>query len=123
VGWRVRGVRGATTVAENTFKAVEQAVLDLMAAIEAANDIDPKEIVSATFSVTPDISAVFPAQIARSRSHWEHVPLLDVQQMHTKDGLKSCIRVLLHINTPLEQSEIKHIYLNEARHLRPDITQ
>lgn len=121
MGWRVRGVRGATTVEENSFKAIELAVLEMMAAIEAANQIDPKEIVSVTFSVTSDIDVVFPAQVARSRSHWQHVPLLDVQQMYVKDGMKRCIRVLLHINTTLEQAEIKHVYLNRARHLRPDI--
>jgi len=121
VGWRVRGVRGATTVEENTIEAVRVAVLELMAAIEAGNNIDPREIVSVTFSVTSDIDVIFPAQIARSRSQWEYVPLLDVQQMYVKSGIPKCIRVLMHINTTLEQDEIRHIYLNRAKNLRPDI--
>ncbi|MEI6063209.1 MAG: chorismate mutase [Pseudanabaena sp. ELA748] len=119
--WRVRGVRGATTVESNTYEALEIAVLELMEAIEAQNDIDPREIVSATFSVTADINVVFPAKIARSRSQWEHVPLLDVQQMHVEGSLARCIRVLIHVNTPLQQHQIKHIYLNGARNLRPDL--
>jgi chorismate mutase len=121
VGWRVRGVRGATTVEANTIASVQQAVLELMAAIEAHNQLDPHEIVSATFSVTPDIDVVFPAKIARSRPHWEHVPLIDVQQMDVKGGLPLCIRVLLHINTTQAQDEIQHVYLNGARNLRPDL--
>jgi chorismate mutase len=121
VGWRVRGVRGATTVEANTYAALERAVLELMEEIEAQNDIDPREIVSATFSVTTDIDVVFPAKIARSRSHWEHVPLLDVQQMHVEGSLERCIRVLIHVNTLLEQHQIKHVYLNGARDLRPDL--
>ncbi len=121
MGWRVRGVRGATTVAENSVPAIEEAVLELMVAIEASNKIDPKDIVSATFSVTPDIDVIFPAKVARSRPNWEYVPLLDVQQMHVKDGLQRCIRVLLHINTTLEQEAIQHVYLNGARNLRPDL--
>jgi len=121
VGWRVRGVRGATTVETNTYAALERAVLELMEEIEAQNDIDPREIVSATFSATTDIDVVFPAKIARSRSHWEHVPLLDVQQMHVEGSLERCIRVLIHVNTPLEQHQIKHVYLNGARDLRPDL--
>jgi chorismate mutase len=121
VGWRVRGVRGATTVEANTYAALERAVLELMEEIEAQNDIDPREIVSATFSATTDIDVVFPAKIARSRSHWEHVPLLDVQQMHVEGSLERCIRVLIHVNTPLEQHQIKHVYLNGARDLRPDL--
>lgn len=121
MGWRVRGVRGATTVEANTYEALERAVLELMEEIEAQNDIDPREIVSATFSATTDIDVVFPAKIARSRSQWEHVPLLDVQQMYVKGSLERCIRVLIHVNTPLEQHEIKHVYLNGARNLRPDL--
>jgi len=121
VGWRVRGVRGATTVETNTYAALERAVLELMEEIEAQNDIDPREIVSATFSATTDIDVVFPAKIARSRSHWEHVPLLDVQQMYVEGSLERCIRVLIHVNTPLEQHQIKHVYLNGARDLRPDL--
>ncbi len=121
MGWRVRGVRGATTVEANTYAALERAVLELMEEIEAQNDIDPSEIVSATFSATTDTDVVFPAKIARSRSHWEHVPLLDVQQMYVEGSLERCIRVLIHVNTPLEQHQIKHIYLNGARDLRPDL--
>jgi len=121
VGWRVRGVRGATTVEANTYSALERAVIELMEEIEAQNAIDPREIVSATFSATTDIDVVFPAKIARSRSHWENVPLLDVQQMYVKGSLERCIRVLIHVNTPLEQHQIKHIYLNGARDLRPDL--
>ncbi|HBC40820.1 MAG TPA: chorismate mutase [Pseudanabaena sp.] len=121
MGWRVRGVRGATTVEANTYAALERAVLELMEEIEAQNDIDPREIVSATFSATTDIDVVFPAKIARSRLHWEHVPLLDVQQMYVEGSLERCIRVLIHVNTPLEQHQIKHVYLNGARDLRPDL--
>ena len=120
MGWRVRGIRGATTVEANTYSALERAVIELMEEIESQNDIDPREIVSATFSATTDIDVVFPAKIARSRSQWEHVPLLDVQQMYVKGSLERCIRVLIHVNTPLEQHQIKHIYLNGARDLRPD---
>jgi chorismate mutase len=121
VGWRVRGVRGATTVESNTIEAVRLAVLELMAAIEDNNQINPREIVSATFSVTPDIDVIFPAQIARSRVDWEYVPLLDVQQMDVKGGLCKCIRVLLHVNSCLDQAKIQHIYLNGAKDLRPDL--
>ncbi len=119
--WRVRGVRGATTVEENTIEAVRIAVLELMTAIAKSNNIDPKQIVSVTFSVTSDIDVMFPAQIARSQLQWEYVPLLDVQQMYVKGGLSKCIRVLMHINTLLEQDQICHVYQNRAKHLRPDL--
>jgi chorismate mutase len=121
VGWRVRGVRGATTVDANTPEAVQAAVLEMLTAIADRNNIDPENIVSVTFSVTADINTVFPAKIARSLPHWEHVPLLDVQHMHVKGDLNRCIRVLMHINTELKQDQIQHIYLKEASRLRPDL--
>ncbi|AFY70892.1 chorismate mutase [Thalassoporum mexicanum PCC 7367] len=122
MGWRVRGVRGATTVDANTPEAVQVAVLEMLTAIADRNNIDPENIVSVTFSVTTDINSVFPAKIARSLPQWEHVPLLDVQHMHVEGDLKRCIRVLMHINTELEQGQIQHIYLKDASHLRPDLT-
>jgi chorismate mutase len=121
VGWRVRGVRGATTVEANTPEAVQAAVLEMLTAIADRNNIEPENIVSVTFSVTADINAVFPAKIARSRPQWEHVPLLDVQHMHVVGDLDRCIRVLMHINTELAQDKIQHIYLRGASHLRPDL--
>lgn len=117
----VRGVRGATTVENNTFEEVSQAVLEIMAEIEQKNQIDPRDIVSAMFSVTPDLDAVFPAKIARSRPHWEHVPLMDVQHMYVPGDLEKCIRILLQVNTNRSQTQIQHIYLHRAKCLRPDL--
>jgi chorismate mutase len=117
----VRGVRGATTVEENTFDHVRQAILEIMGEIEYKNGIDPKEIVSAMFSVTPDLNAVFPAKIARSRPHWEYVPLMDVQHMYVPGDLEKCIRILIQVNTERSQMEMQHIYLNRAKCLRPDL--
>jgi len=79
VGWRVRAIRGATTVPENTKEAIADAVTELLDELERLNRIDPEEIVSVTFSVTRDLDAMFPAAIARTRPGWNNVPLLDVQ--------------------------------------------
>lgn len=122
MGWQVRGVRGATTVEANTIEAIRSAVLELMTEIEERNHLEPRDIVSATFSVTPDIDVIFPAQIARSRPNWEYVPLLDVQQMNVRGGLSMCIRVLIHVNSPAAQADIQHIYLKQAKALRPDLS-
>jgi len=40
--------------------------------------------------------------------------------MAVPDGLPRCIRVLIHWNTDKPQSAIHHVYLREARSLRPD---
>jgi chorismate mutase len=120
VDWKVRAIRGATTVSENSSEAIRDAVCELLDVIEANNACPPEDIVSVTFSVTPDLDAIFPAAIARQRPRWENVPLLDVQQMYVKGSLERCIRVLIHVNSQSPQSEMYHAYLRQARSLRPD---
>ncbi len=118
--WRVRAIRGATTASANTVEAIREAVTELLEELEAGNQLDPCEIISAIFTTTQDLDAIFPAAIARERLQWENVALLDVQQMHVEGSLKRCIRFLIHVNTPVSQVEIHHPYLREAKNLRPD---
>ncbi|HEY9604338.1 MAG TPA: chorismate mutase [Allocoleopsis sp.] len=120
MGWRVRAIRGATTASENTVEAIREAVTELLDELEARNQLDPNEMISAIFTSTRDLDAIFPAAIARARPHWDTVALLDVQQMHVEGSLERCIRFLIHINTPVSQVEIHHPYLREAKNLRPD---
>ncbi|KGF72340.1 chorismate mutase [Neosynechococcus sphagnicola sy1] len=120
--WRVRAIRGATTAGENSVEAIRAAVHELLDELEAHNQLDPDEIVSATFTTTRDLDAIFPAQVARERPHWSNVPLLDVQQMHVEGSLERCIRFLIHFNTPNPNLEIHHPYLQQAKNLRPDWT-
>jgi len=118
--WKVRAIRGATTVSVNTVEAMQTAVCELLNEIETHNELNPEEIVSAVFSVTRDLDAVFPAKIARHRPNWDNVPLLDVQQMHVEGSLERCIRALIYVNTPNPQREMIHVYLRQAKHLRPE---
>lgn len=117
---KVRGIRGATTVSDNTKEAIKDAVTELLEMIEIRNQLEPEDIVSAIFTTTKDLDAIFPAAIARQRPHWDNVPLLDLQQMHVEGSLQRCIRVLIHFNTSKPQVEIYHSYLRDARNLRPD---
>ena len=121
--WKVRGIRGATTASENTVEAIRKVVKELLDEVETCNQLDPEDIVSVVFTTTRDLDAIFPAAIARERPGWDHVPLLDVQQMHVEGGLERCIRVLIHVNTPNPQLEIIHIYLRQAKKLRPDLSK
>ena len=118
--WRVRAIRGATTVLENTVEAIQEAVMELLDELELRNQIEPANIISATFTATRDLDATFPAAIARKRPHWDSVPMLDVQQMHVEGSLERCIRFLIHVNLPNSQAKICHPYLRQAKGLRPD---
>lgn len=118
--WRVRAIRGATTASDNTIESIREVVTELLDELETHNQLDPNEIISAVFTTTRDLDAVFPAAIARERPNWDNVALLDVQQMHVEGSLKRCIRFLIHVNTPASQVEIHHPYLRQAKNLRPD---
>ncbi|NJL48235.1 MAG: chorismate mutase [Leptolyngbyaceae cyanobacterium SM2_5_2] len=122
VDWRVWAIRGAVTVTENTEAAMAEAVTELLDTLESRNQLDPTCIISATFSVTRDLDAVFPAAVARQRPGWDGVALLDVQHMHVEGSLPCCIRVLMHVQLPVLHAQIQHAYLRGAQDLRPDLS-
>lgn len=117
-----RGVRGATTVPENTRDAILLATRQMIALIIRRNDIAAEDIASATFTVTRDIDAEFPALAARQLG-WLEVPLLCGYEIEVPGSLPMCIRVMLHWNTDKPQSEIHHVYIRDAARLRPDLSK
>ncbi len=117
-----RGVRGATTVHRNEREEILAATRQLLALMIRRNEIEPSDVASAVFTTTPDIDAEFPALAARQLG-WLDVPLLCGHEMTVPGSLPLCIRVLLHWNTDKSQQEVEHIYLREAKRLRPDLTK
>jgi chorismate mutase len=115
----MKAIRGATTVSENTVEAIGDAVTELLDELERRNELQPKDMISVTFSVTRDLDATFPAAIARPRPGWDNVAMLDVQQMHVEGSLQRCIRFLIHAYLPAS-APVHHIYLRHAAKLRPD---
>jgi chorismate mutase len=91
----------------------------MLGAMIRLNDIAPEEVVSAVFTTTPELTAAFPALAARELG-WTEVPLLCAHEMNVPGALRGVVRILLHVNTPRTPSEIKHVYLREARALRPE---
>jgi prephenate dehydratase len=116
----VRGIRGATTVASNTVEEILTATQELLAAIVTANNVNPEDVASAIFTVTPDLNAAFPARAAREFG-WHHVPLLSAVEIETNEGLPRTVRTLIHWNTERPIYDVRHIYLRDAVQLRPDI--
>ena len=114
-----RGVRGATTVEEDTREAVLSATRELLTQMIEANGIQADEVASAVFTTTSDLTSEYPALAARQLG-WHDVALLCAHEINVPHGLRCCIRILVHWNTEKPVSEIRHIYLNGAVHLRPD---
>ena len=112
-------LRGATTSRHNSIKSITSAVEELLVELVSRNNLIPDQIISVTFSVTKDLDACFPASIARRKTGWEKIALLDCQQMFVKDDLSKCIRLLAYVSLPNEQMP-QNPYLGEAKNLRPD---
>lgn len=117
----VRGIRGASTVQNNEEQDILQATAELLNEIVVQNDIDPQQIASLFITVTQDLDATFPARAIRDLPGWELVPLMCSVEIPVLNSLPLCIRLMLMINTEKTQDEIVHVYLNEAKQLRPDL--
>ncbi len=85
-----------------------------------ANEMQPDDIASAFFSTTRDLNAEFPAIAARQLG-WKEVPLMCMHEMEVPNSLPLCVRVMVHWNTEKKASEIRHVYINGAERLRPDL--
>lgn len=114
-----RGIRGATTVDENTAEAILEAARDLLTRIVEANDLRQEDIASVIFTTTSDLNAEYPALAARQMG-WHDVALMCGHEMDVPHGLKMCLRILIHWNTTRQANEIQHVYIRGAVNLRPD---
>jgi chorismate mutase len=114
-----RGLRGATTVPKNEADAILEATTELLEALVDANDLQEADVASVLFTATPDLDAAYPAVAARQLG-WTETALLCVQEMAVSGSLPRCIRVLIHWNTARSQDQLHHVYLREAKKLRPD---
>jgi len=114
-----QGIRGATTVEANRPEALLSATRELIERIAAANALRMQDVVGAIFTATPDLDAAYPAQAAREAG-WQQVPLLCTQEMNVAGSLPRCVRVLIFART---DRPVQHVYLRDARGLRPDWTE
>ncbi|OCL26064.1 chorismate mutase [Orenia metallireducens] len=118
----IRGIRGAITVESNDTEEILVATKELLEKVTEENGIIEDRIASIFFSMTSDLDQAFPAVAARELG-WTNVPLFCVKELDIEGSLSRCIRILIHYNTDKEQDQIKHIYLREAKRLRPDLVE
>lgn len=115
-------VRGATTFDHDEAEHVGDRVVELVLAMLERNAIAHDDIVSVIFTATEDLTAVFPATAAR-RIGLGDVPLLCARELSIDGAMPRCIRVLMHVGTDRRRSEIRHVYLHDARALRDDLPE
>ena len=119
----IRGIRGAVVAGEDRPGEILSSTRELIKEIIRANPtFDAENVASVIFTTTPDLTSAYPAQAARQIG-WTDVPLLCCLEIPVPDGLKRCIRVLIHWNTDLPQDQVNSVYLGQAASLRPHQTQ
>ena len=118
-----RGIRGATTVLSNTVECIEEATAELVGEILKRNDIKQADIAFAIFTLTKDLNAAFPAKFARLKCGFDMFPMMCYQELDVPNAIEKCLRVLIVVNTYVEQNKINHVYLKGAEVLRADLAR
>jgi monofunctional chorismate mutase len=117
---RVRAVRGAIRVAEDSAEAVLSSTARLLEEVLRRNAVEPSDIVSAFFTATEDLVAAFPAEAAR-RMGLGAVPLMCAREIPVEGSMPRVVRVLMHFHTERSQTEVVPVYLDGAESLRDDL--
>lgn len=119
---RLFGIRGATNADSNSSEDIHNATVELLSQLIDHNCINKENIVHVIFTVSPDITADFPAKGARISLNWDNVPMICAQEVDVPGPIKYCIRVLITAYLDIPKDNVKHIYLKQAALLRPDLS-
>lgn len=116
---RLRAIRGAITVTEDTPDEVVSATRLVLDDMITGNDLSPDDMVSLIFTATADVTSQFPAVAAREMGLLG-VPLLCATEIPVPGSLPLCVRVMLHAYMPADRP-VAHSYLRDAVRLRDDL--
>ena len=119
---RVRALRGATTVDEDTVAQVTERTKDLLRAMLGRNGVSHEDVISVLFTATDDVRSMFPATAARGIGFGD-VPLLCARELAVPGSQPLCVRVMMHVETRRSRAELHHVYLQGARGLRDDLPE
>lgn len=114
-------IRGAITIEENTKENIVTNTEILLNEIIEKNNINKENIINIIFSATKDITKAYPA-IATRNIGITDCAIMCVQEMDVEDSLPMCIRVMITVNLDIKKQNLHHIYLKDAKKLRPDIS-
>ena len=118
----MRGIRGAITVTENNKNKIIENTKILIKDIVNENNLKTEEIVSMIFTATSDLNKEYPAVAARELGY-NQIPLMCYQELNIENSLKKCIRIMIYINRDCSLDKINHVYLKNAKKLRPDLVE
>lgn len=109
-------IRGAVT-ALNSEDGIRNASVKLIEKLYFKNGLTDENVINIMFSVTDDLTAFSPARAVRESGR--NVTMMSCIEPDIDGALKRCIRIMV---TAYSDNAVKHVYLNGARMLRPDLT-
>ncbi len=118
----VRALRGATTIESDTTDQIRTRTIALLEQMLERNAVNHDDIISVLFTATDDIHSMFPASAARDIGFGD-IPLICARELDINDATPLCIRVLMHLNTTVSRSDLRHVYLEGASGLRDDLPE
>lgn len=118
----LRALRGATTFDVDEAGHVGERVVELVGEMLERNGVHHDALVSIIFTATDDLTSAFPATAARTIGLGD-VPLLCTRELAIEGSMPRCIRVLMHLESELDRTQLRHVYLHEARTLRDDLPE
>jgi len=118
----VRALRGAIQIDRDDREDILDAAAELIVTVLGRNELVADDLISVIFTLTPDLTAEFPAYAARQLGMHD-VPLLCAQEISVPGAMPRVLRLLAHIETGKPRSALHHVYLRGASQLRTDLPQ
>ncbi|HEX6523040.1 MAG TPA: chorismate mutase [Streptosporangiaceae bacterium] len=118
----VRAIRGAVQVEADVRELILEGTAELVNEVMVRNDLTTDDVISVLFTVTPDLTAEFPALAARKLG-FHDVPLICATEIPVPGAMPHVVRLMAHVETDRPRSAIQHVYLRGAAALRLDIAQ
>jgi chorismate mutase len=116
----IQAIRGAIQIGTDDADVIVERTARLLGEVIKHNGLSDEDIVSIMFTATPDLTAAFPAAAAR-RLGLVSVPLMCAAEIAVPGALPRVVRLLAHVRTGRPRSAIRHVYLDGAEALRPDL--
>lgn len=116
-------IRGATTTEKNNAEMIKTASVEMVKKIVQENNVNQEDIVMVFLTMTADLTAYNASAAIRIGMDWSDVPFFTSQEPNIDGMLERCIRVLIQCKSTKAKQDIKHVYLNKALSLRPDLSE
>jgi chorismate mutase len=118
----MHALRAAITLDSDSQDEVRSRTTKLLETLYERNALTHDSVISILFTATNDITSAPPAAAAREFGLLD-VPLLCAAEMPVKGSLQLCIRLMLHIESDMPRSDLRHVFLRGATVLRPELAE